>query len=579
MSIVLLLIIPVFAKNKAIIDKDDEKPVFVSDANKRKANYIFLEAQRMKALGKVGAFFELVRHAHEIDPTNTAISYYLGYCMLTMDNNNQIKSDIGLSLMGDHFAEKPSDYYESYFYGDACTKLGHADEALEVWTKLAELNPTKPEIKFQLADAYGNKKEYDKAFALYDSIEESQGASIPLTLRKIRLHIANSDTVGAINEGRKLLATAPKNPDYIILLGNIFLQFQESDSALVYYDKAQSVDPSNGYAYLAKANLYNQKGDSTNYENQIYKALVNKEITVEDKVNVLTDFIRQQLQEKDSTERVNNLFNVLIEQHPHEITIHDLYSQYLVARKDYSHAAEQLGYVLDLDPTNAENWKKLMFVNLMGDNFKGAIKAGDKALEYNPDNVALYQYIAPAYSQMKQYDKAIEVYDKAIALVDSTDVETVANLMGGKADSYYLRGDTALAFSTYDKAIDIAPGNPMLLNNYAYFLSEAGKDLNNAERMSAIAVHAQPENPTFLDTYAWVYFKKGEYKLALTYIKAAINAPDTKPNGDLLEHYGDILFMNGEPENAVANWEKALNLKPDSELLQRKVKNKTYFYK
>ena len=91
-------------------------------------------------------------------------------------------------------------------------------------------------------------------------------------------------------------------------------------------------------------------------------------------------------------------------------------------------------------------------------------------------------------------------------------------------------------------------------------------------------MNAQPDNATFLDTYAWVFFKKGDYKLALIYIEHALSN-DKGSNAEVLEHYGDILFMNGEPERAVEQWQKALELDPERELLKRKVDNKTYFYK
>ena len=95
--------------------------------------------------------------------------------------------------------------------------------------------------------------------------------------------------------------------------------------------------------------------------------------------------------------------------------------------------------------------------------------------------------------------------------------------------------------------------------------------------MSAITIKEQPENGTYLDTYAWVFFKKREYNLALMYIEKAINCYDD-PSPELFEHYGDILFMNQQPEKALEQWQKALELNPDSDLLKRKVENKTYFY-
>lgn len=94
--------------------------------------------------------------------------------------------------------------------------------------------------------------------------------------------------------------------------------------------------------------------------------------------------------------------------------------------------------------------------------------------------------------------------------------------------------------------------------------------------MSALALKYEPENVNYIDTYAWVFFAKKEYAKALEQIKRLVDKED---NEVVLEHYGDILWFNGEKEAAIEQWTKALENDKDNELLQRKVKNKTYYEK
>lgn len=546
----------------------------------RKSHYVFLEAMRKKSIGEFDSYYELLRYAYNLDTANTAIGYYLGYMSLVSEDNTAEKLETNLSLMRKHFDSVPEDQYESAMYGNVCNKLRRNDEALRVWSRLVGLFPSNVNFKYKLADTYAAKGNFKQAIAIYDSIEVNEGMSIPITLRKVNYHMAYNDTAGSIDEGLRLVKSAPANVDYNLFMGNMYLQFAEHDSAMLYFDKALEIDPNNGYAYLYKADYYKLTGDSVNYDKQIYNALINKNIEIDQKISVLTDYVRESLRDTImASERAENLFSVLIDQHPHESAIHDLYSQYLVTVKDYGGAAEQLGYVLDLEPANAENWKKLMLINLMDENYEEAFKAADKALEYNPDNIELYQYIAPAYYQIEEYDKAIATYAVAMEKADTTDSELMSSLASGLGDVYFMKKDTLKAFEQYEKALEYNPGNIMAMNNYAYFLAESGHDLDKAERLSGMSVKYEPENPTYLDTYAWIYFKKGEYSLALTYMKAAIANSDGEQSAELYEHYGDILFMNGFHEEALPNWEKALELNPDSEILQRKVKHKTFFFK
>ncbi|MDE6654611.1 MAG: tetratricopeptide repeat protein, partial [Muribaculaceae bacterium] len=144
-------------------------------------------------------------------------------------------------------------------------------------------------------------------------------------------------------------------------------------------------------------------------------------------------------------------------------------------------------------------------------------------------------------------------------------------------------------------------------------------DLDKAERYSARSLQGDELNPTYLDTYAWVFFKKKDYKMAKQYIDIALNAyaveaaadtayavtdtihmPDERvatdnisadtensveteeteiPSADVYDHAGDIYFMNGEHAKAVEFWEKAHALEPEDETIAKKVKHRTIFFK
>ena len=216
----------------------------------------------------------------------------------------------------------------------------------------------------------------------------------------------------------------------------------------------------------------------------------------------------------------------------------------------------------------------MVILNMIDDNYADAIKASEKALEYNSDNLDLYGYVAGCYHQMKEYGKAIATYEKILALTDSTDLERQSEVITGMGDTYSETQDTVKAVECYERALELDPSNSGALNNYAYYLAQRGQDLDRAERMAALAVKEDPDNANFIDTYAWVYFAKKDYEKALLYIKSAIENDEDE---HLLEHYGDILWFNNEKEQAVEQWTKALDKDPDNETLKRKVKDKTYY--
>ena len=74
------------------------------------------------------------------------------------------------------------------------------------------------------------------------------------------------------------------------------------------------------------------------------------------------------------------------------------------------------------------------------------------------------------------------------------------------------------------------------------------KDLSKAERMSGDAVKQEPDNPTYLDTYAWVFFQQGNYTLAKIYLKSALDKGGNE-SAALLEHYGWRWIMHRPEES------------------------------
>ena len=546
----------------------------ISIADKRKAEYIFVQAQNEKLKDNYDAFYDLLSYAHKLDSSNTAISFYMGMCLIKMNNTTKERCEQGLALMKEHFETQPEDLYETTFYSDANMQLGHPEEALRAIKLLNEHNPNRLELQLRLAEAYSLSHDYAQSNATYDSIAAIFGNSIQITSSKINNYIAMNDSTKALNEMRSLLNTAPENDSYNLAMSGLFQHYGMNDSALYYLDQAQKYAPENGYIYLTRAELYKQAGDSVGYEQQIYNALTAEQVDVDSKLGVLLTHIRQQLAKEDTTKRINDLFTVLIEQHPHEAKIHQLYSEYLYAKNDIKGAIEQLEYSLDVNPTDADGWRNMMILNIVDNNYANAVKASEKALEYNPDNIDLVRYVAGCYHQMGEYQKAIEAYQKAASMTDSTDVEVMSEIMTGAGDTYSEMGDTLNAVASYEKALELDALNSGALNNYAYFLAQRGQDLDRAERMAALAVKDDPENANFIDTYAWVFFAKKDYQMALLYIKSAVEKDE---DNHLLEHYGDILWFNDDKDGAVEQWTKALETDPDNELLQRKVKDKTYY--
>lgn len=564
-------------------------PLFVTAAKKNevthnsdelKADYIFMEALRQHAIDKEDAYYDLLSRAYQLDPSNSDVGFFLGYYTVMTSGDDSTMFKNGYDLMKRHFNEAPADFYSNFVYGSINDRLGSRDEALKVWTTLDSIYPHKMEISYKLAEALassGDSSKIAKAIGVYDRIEKTQGKNIPLTTSKIRAFLSSQDTASIYKEVYSLLKSAPHSVENNVFAGNVFAMFSDNDSALSYFDKACDLDSTSGLAYYSRANFYKSIGDSVNYDKEVFRALSRESLELDAKLELLTGYIRELYDDPSQQGRIQELFATLLDQHPHEVDIHDLYCSYLIAIEDYAGAAEQLGYALDIDPSSEERWRTLLSLYMQADDYAKSAEKGETALRYHPSSAMIYLMLGTDYNLMKEYDKALGNLNKAMELTDSVDYDAVSQIMSSMGDVYYAKGDRDSAFVYYDKAISIDPDNLLALNNCAYYLAVEGRDLDKAEEMSARTIKERPDDATSLDTYAWVMFRKKNYTEAMAYIDKAI-ANSEEPSEELYHHAGDIYFMNGEPQKALEFWEKALALDPDNELLQRKVKHKTYFY-
>jgi tetratricopeptide (TPR) repeat protein len=171
-----------------------------------------------------------------------------------------------------------------------------------------------------------------------------------------------------------------------------------------------------------------------------------------------------------------------------------------------------------------------------------------------------YLMISGLYSQAKQGAKAVDAAQTALTLAQSEELKQVVMLTLATAQNE--AGDFKASEKTLRDIIGKTPENATALNNLGYFLAERGEKLDEALQMTQKAVKIQPENPSFLDSLGWVYFKMGNYDEAEKHLKEA-NRRDPS-SATALDHLGDVYAKQGKLDLARVNWQKALNLTSDN---------------
>lgn len=184
----------------------------------------------------------------------------------------------------------------------------------------------------------------------------------------------------------------------------------------------------------------------------------------------------------------------------------------------------------------------------------------DSLCALNPDDVCLIRFSVFSRFGRKDYEGTVAACDNLLRLCggDRND-EHLAHAV--KADCCQATGRQEQAFREYEAALAIDGDDIVVLNNYAYYMSCLGRNLSKCEKMSRRVIKAEPENPTYLDTYAWILFKQKKFKASKVVFKKALMYGG-KESHEILYHYSEVLDALGE-HDAADGYRQMAGLKED----------------
>lgn len=549
-------------------DKDKtKKKKQLTEQQQLEFDFAYLEATKLVLLGEVEKGISLYATCLQIDPTSAAVHYELAN--IYMAGNNM---DSALELSRKAVALESNNLWYQMQLANIYQQKGMIESACKVYKQLTENYPERVDFYYLEAGLYASVEKYKKAIAVYNRLEKKEGIQEGIVMEKERLYLKMGDKKSAYAELNKLIKAFPHNANLYGILADLYLSDNKDDKAFQQYQKILNIDPNNGLVHFYLADYYRKNNDWENCKKSLRIAISQSEIAADQKIQYLVTLLMSDKDEKLGDSYVNELLLDLTEQYPDNIKLNALFADFLRKRNENKKARVFLRKVLKEDKANYVIWEELLLVDNALLDFKDMYVVSGDALEYFPNYPIFYIFRGVAALQQKKYKEAIEVLEKGVEFA-SNNVKLRLQFKIYLGDAYHENGENQKAFKAYDEVLMFEPDNVVVLNNYAYYLSEEVKELEKANRMSAHCVDLEPNNATYLDTYAWVLYQQKKYVKAKEIMERSIDNGGEK-SAVLMEHYGDILYRLGEKESAVKAWSKALKLDEKSATLKQKVKTR-----
>ena len=516
---------------------------FVASAQQTKFDYIFQEAMRQKLANKYDAAIDLFDYCRQLDPYSGAVLYELSELYRYVKNDS-------LAIQSLEFACKL--YPENYWYKNKLVSFyleqRRTDEALKNVEDMARLFPEKGEVLGMLLELYENKNDYANMVKVLDKIEVKEGKSEQLSMEKFRLFLQMNDEKRAFEEMENLADEYPNDLRYQVVIGDLYLDAGKKEEALKQYKMVEAQDSTNMTLLLSMANFYHQEGDEARYQEYISKVLTNKDVDDATRGRMLGVLVRENLTTNADSTQLLSLFDKVLQEPQEHADILELKVRYMVTKNmPISEVKPVLHQMLDIDPENDMARQQLLAYAIEENDTLGIVNVCKPAVDYNAEDPVFYYYLGVAYFQMQEKEKAAEAFRSGLNHVENSDNENklqlCVNMYALLGDIYHQLGQDDKAFQAYDSCLIYNKNDAMVLNNYAYYLSLKKKDLQRAEEMSRLSNELEPDNATYLDTYAWVLFQQKRYDEAKQYMDKVVELMERdgeEMSDDVADHIKQI---------------------------------------
>lgn len=484
------------------------------------------------------------------------------------------------------------------FYGQTLLMTDRYGEALKVYRRLMEENPKDPDNYRIVAALYEQRQSPFQALVTLDSAEVRFGRIPLLSSMKRRLLVATNQIGKALDEARTAVEEAPYEAANHVVLADLYAADKQDSLALAEYRTALAIDSTNVQTLMSLADFHAGRQDYRSLLSVTRRLFLSEELPLELKIKRFEVFTSDTRFYREYYFQLNDLASTLAIRYPDDPRVVELYAGHLIASGELEQALSLYKSHLADQPPVEQYYRMVIDIESYLQHPDSVDRYVTKALELFPGKAEFHISKGHVMNNAKQYGQAIQAYRASLAHADTDSLRSViwgmigdtwhqkalgndsipeeelfarAKLPGRKGRSGIDRRAMKECYRSYDRSLAYWPDNTLVLNNYAYFLSLEERDLDRALAMSSRVVALTDNNPTYLDTHAWVLFKSGRLDEARKLLQKAV-ALDGRNSPELMLHYGDVLHELGEQFMAEIYWQRALEKGYDPQPIERRMK-------
>jgi len=460
--------------------------------------YALIEAVKQKNLGSFPEAVKLYKLVIKDKPDCQVAYYELGTIYLMTKQVDLARKNLEIAYSLD-----PDNQWYTIAYLNA---LG-AGEDYSTMTKILKekkkKDPEEVEWEYQLATVYFTSGKAKKAIKILKKIEKERGFSEKITLLKASIYESEQNYELAKEEIEKVMILFPEAIQFRIVAAELCMKSGKEDMAADYYLEILEIDSTNIFALTNLTDYFRKKEDYPNSFKYLACSFNNQQIDVKRKMAIMSYYLSEDEFLMNYPEELDHLLQVFLDVHPNVPEGRLMAADFYMSSSAYDKAYLQIKAYLESNQGNYELYMQSILLANAGSLNQELILITERAMAHYPDSVDIRFFRGIGFYEEGEYELLIENF-QGISFDDFSVKEYTSQSKMLYAEAYYRLDDFHRSDSLFEKLIEEEPDNFMVLNNYSYYLAEREAKLKKAREWSQMAIKNNPDNATFIDTYAWV---------------------------------------------------------------------------
>ncbi len=464
-------------------------------------------------------------------------------------------------------------------------RRGSVADGINILKDSIKADPKQPLTYLYLSQLYGKYlKKADLAIKYANQALEVDPSNIASTLALFELYTAANQPKKAEQVLDRAVKLDGGNSQYWLQLGAVFMKLYVKEDGTcapenlkklnTIFDKALSLAGDDA-AIIGKIADFRVISRQIKDAIPLYLRVISLKSSSNDpSLANVRDKLARSFEANGQREEAIAMLQELIKDNPLRYESYELLGELYEEAGQPEQALASYQQTLLLDPGQPVNYLRAAEMYLKIKKPAKAVEILTEARQRFPGVPQVTYSLAVSMSQAKQHQQAITAFQETIHEAENTQEDLL------NAAFYFAYGAACEQAGMLEKAVELLKKsiemddgsvNAAQTYNYlGYMWVDRGIHLDEAGNYIKRALEIDPENPAFIDSLGWFYFKKGEPEKALIELKKAAERIEPE-DAVVYEHLGDTHAKLNDSAHALLYWQKAAVLDPDNKALAEKI--------